>query len=74
MRFAGPRQVFTGNYRGGLNGIFLGNLIFNDWDVSPDGKSFYLFPGDAGTDLGLDRAHMVMNWTEELKRLVPVRR
>ena len=44
------------------------------YDVSPDGQRFLIaLTKDRPTDLAPTQMIFVQNWTEELKRLVPVR-
>jgi Tol biopolymer transport system component len=42
------------------------------WDVSSDGKRFLLSRPSQPTDRPVTEMHVVLNWTEELKRLVLV--
>jgi serine/threonine-protein kinase len=47
------------------------------WDISPDGKRFLMIAGaritsDSSTTESPRRINIVLNWLEELKRLVPV--
>ena len=41
------------------------------WDVSADGQRFLLVRPSASTDKPVTAIHVVMNWADELKRLVP---
>jgi hypothetical protein len=41
------------------------------WDVAADGKRFLLSKPANATDKPVTEMHVVLNWTEELKRLVP---
>jgi hypothetical protein len=41
------------------------------WDVSADGQRFLLARSVASTDKPVTDMHVVLNWAEELKRLVP---
>ena len=43
------------------------------WDVSPDGQRFLLLRFAPTTDRPVTSMHLVLNWTEELKRRVPTR-
>ncbi|MDX1384288.1 MAG: hypothetical protein R3190_11625 [Thermoanaerobaculia bacterium] len=63
-----PQSVVGGDYRGGLGGINLGLLVFDDYAAAPDGQSFALFGGD---DAFAERHHatFVLNWFHELERL-----
>jgi len=48
---------------------------YRPFDVSPDGQRLLVISrsGDAGTELQARQIHVVINWFEELKRLVPVK-
>jgi serine/threonine-protein kinase len=52
-----PTVLFTGNYA-------------SDYDPAPDGTRFLMI-GRAGQPSGGDRIEVVVNWFEELKRLIP---
>ena len=41
-----------------------------NWDVSPDGQRFLVITAPAGPESGV-RLEAVVNWFEELRRLVP---
>jgi Tol biopolymer transport system component len=43
------------------------------WDVSADGQRFLLLRPMASTDKPVTVMHVVLNWAEELKRLVPTK-
>ena len=43
------------------------------WNVSPDGQRFLLLRFAPQTDKPVTSMHLVLNWTEELKRRVPSR-
>jgi dipeptidyl aminopeptidase/acylaminoacyl peptidase len=43
------------------------------WNVSPDGQRFLLLRFAPQTDKPVTSMHLVLNWTEELKRRVPPR-
>ena len=44
-----------------------------DWDVAADGERFVMAkPAESGVGLQGRQVHIVLNWFEELKRLVPV--
>jgi hypothetical protein len=42
-------------------------------DVSADGQRFLLLRNVASTDKPVTEMHVVLNWTEELKRLAPAK-
>ena len=53
--------------------LFEGNFIYNtggwapSYDISPDGERFLMITSEAQPN----ELHIVLNWFEELKRLVP---
>jgi hypothetical protein len=57
-----PRQLFEQPY------VFQ-NISVANYDVSPDGQRFVMVKDDAGSG----RLNVVLNWTEELKRLAQTR-
>ncbi len=65
-----PKAVVDGPFRGGMFGIAVGGYMFGDYDVSPDGERFVMFPED--TDVA-PKTHvtMVFNWFDELERTLP---
>ncbi len=65
-----PSAVVDGPFRGGMFGVSVGGYIFGDYDVSPDGQRFVMFPED--TDVA-PKTHvtMVFNWFDELDRTLP---
>jgi hypothetical protein len=65
-----PKAAVDGPFRGGMFGISVGGYIFGDYDVSPDGERFVMFPED--TDVA-PKTHvtMVFNWFDELERTLP---
>ena len=57
-----PRLLFTGP--------FVRSGVRADYDVSPDGESFVML--DSGEDSGAaTKINAMLNWFEELKRLIP---
>jgi serine/threonine-protein kinase len=60
-----PRELFTGQY--------VNHTALRSWDVDPGGQRFVLLQQGAPTAAPQPIAdmHIVINWTEELKRLVP---
>jgi serine/threonine-protein kinase len=56
-----PRVLFEQRY------VFGGQTVAN-YDVSPDGQRFVMVKDDSASG----RINLVLNWFEELKRLVPV--
>jgi hypothetical protein len=65
-------MLFRGTY---VSAVFrYGSLDFATWDISPDGKRFLMMKetGAAASAGGRSRKiNLVVNWFEELKRLVP---
>ena len=57
-----PRELFDQRY------VFQ-NVSLANYDVSADGKRFVMVKDETGSG----RLNVVLNWTEELKRLVPAR-
>ena len=62
LTFSQPRQLFDQRY------VFQ-NVSLANYDVSPDGQQFVMVKDETGSG----RLNVVLNWTEELKRLVPTR-
>ena len=57
-----PRSLFSGSYSTDISG----NANYN---ISPDGKQFVLMR--TGAEVPLRQLHVVLNWFDELERLVP---
>ncbi len=52
---------------------FLASPSFRHWDVSPDGRRLLMIRRTgAATSDGQSEIVLILNWFEELKRLVPV--
>ena len=49
--------------------LFEGTYVPDDYDVSPDGERFVMVESDPET--APTRIHVILNWFEELERLVP---
>ena len=62
-------ELFSGPFRGGIAGVIVNGDGFGDYDVTADGQRFVMFPA---SDDDPNRVTLVVNWFEELKRLVPV--
>jgi len=58
-----PVVLFTGKYIGGRPVV--------NYDISPDGQRFLMIKGGETTAQGQGQINVVLNWFEELKRLVP---
>jgi serine/threonine-protein kinase len=69
FRAARPRAAVTGPFRGGLEGLSLGGNSFADYDVSPDGRRFVVFPA-AASESREERPHvtLVTGWFDELRQ------
>jgi serine/threonine-protein kinase len=55
------------------SGTYDNSVPVRSWDVSADGQRFLLLRTVASTDKPVTVMHVVLNWTEELKRLVPAK-
>jgi eukaryotic-like serine/threonine-protein kinase len=58
-----PRLIFEQRY------AFAGSVTTPNYDVSPDGQQFVMVKDESGSG----RLSVVLNWSEELKRLVPTK-
>jgi Tol biopolymer transport system component len=65
FRSGRPRLLFEGPY---LSWSTIGAYA-RTYDVAPDGQHFLMIEG--GEEGGGNQLHLVLNWFEELKRLVP---
>ncbi len=63
FRAGTPRLLFEGSYQRAT-----GASAF--YDVTPDGQRFLMVQA-AEQEAGASQINIVLNWTEELKRLVP---
>ncbi|UCG58914.1 MAG: PD40 domain-containing protein, partial [Phycisphaerales bacterium] len=63
FRIGGSRQLFEGNYAG--------CRVCQSYDVMPDGRFLMIRDPQESTPLGIN---VVLNWFEELKRVVPPRK
>ena len=59
-----PKKLFEGQYRPTAG-------TFPDYDVSPDGQRFLMLKSVRQEQAESTQINVVLNWTEELKRLVP---
>ena len=59
-----PKQLFEGHY-------LMNTLARADYDVSPDGQQFLMLKPTEQEQAAPTQINVVLNWTEELKRLVP---
>jgi hypothetical protein len=63
-----PRLLFEAK-----QGEYDSTVPTRSWDVSADGQRFLLMRVVASTDRPVATMQVVLNWTEELKRLVPTK-
>jgi Tol biopolymer transport system component len=68
FRVAPPRVVFEGPL-----GQYDSTAPGRSWDISADGQRFLLAQVVPSTDKPVTALHVVLNWTEELKRLAGTR-
>ena len=61
LSFSSPRVLFEQRYSHG------GGVTTPNYDVEPDGQHFVMVKDESASG----RLNVVLNWTEELKRLVP---
>jgi serine/threonine-protein kinase len=67
-----PRSLIAGDYRGGLQGLGVQGFTFSDYDATPDGSRFVLFPREGDGRRG--HVTLVTRWFEDLQRIaVPTR-
>jgi eukaryotic-like serine/threonine-protein kinase len=62
-----PHVLFEGDFDAAFNGFVRAN-----YDVSPDGQRFLMLQPTTPADVPPSEISVVLNWSEELKRLVPV--
>jgi serine/threonine protein kinase/Tol biopolymer transport system component len=72
LRVGKAQVIFNGPFRGGTTGVGIGGYAFADYDVSPDGQRFVMFPAATGTSRA-EHSHvmLVTHWFEELARTLP---
>ncbi len=63
FRIGKPQPIFEGQY-------VPGNWYRPNYDISPDGQRF-LMVQPAEQEAGASHINVILNWFEELKRLVP---
>lgn len=63
-----PRLLFEAKF-----GEYDSTAPERSWDVSADGQRFLLLRSIESTDKPVTVMHVVLNWTEEMKRLVPAK-
>jgi hypothetical protein len=59
-----PRMLFEGSY-------MASPVTFPNYTVSPDGQRFLMLKPVEQAQAAPTQINVVLNWTEELKRLVP---
>ncbi|HXI32255.1 MAG TPA: hypothetical protein VNG89_27640, partial [Vicinamibacterales bacterium] len=65
LRIGVPRLLFESK-----NGEYDRTAPSRSWDASADGQRLLLVRNEASADKPVTSLHVVLNWTEELKRLV----
>jgi dipeptidyl aminopeptidase/acylaminoacyl peptidase len=71
--FETPKVLFQGTYA-----IKPSLSMVSNWDINPDGKRFLMIKpptvtGTGSTSVDPRKINIVLNWTEELKKLAPVK-
>jgi Tol biopolymer transport system component len=71
LRSGRPQLLFKGAFRGGLGGITIQGHTLPDYDVTPDGRRFVMFPtGDVTTEERVGLVTIVSPWFDEVARIV----
>jgi serine/threonine-protein kinase len=76
LRVGKPTVAVQGAFRGGTTGVGAGGFTFGDYDVSPDGQRFVVFPAGSGPGRA-EHPHVtfVTHWFDDLTRATsPARR
>jgi eukaryotic-like serine/threonine-protein kinase len=60
-----PRMLFEGRYQPAP-------VLIDNYDVSPDGQRFLMLKPSESAETAPTQINVVLNWSEELKRRVPV--
>jgi Tol biopolymer transport system component len=69
VRTGQPRALFQREFLGGLTGIQVAQYVFADYDVSPDGTRFVMFPKVASApDTTAGMVTLVTGWLDDLSR------
>jgi serine/threonine-protein kinase len=75
LRTGRARQLFSGSFRGGVGGVAIAGNTFADYDVTPDGQRFIMFPlGTAAGEVRAGLATFVSSWFDELRDTFAPRR
>lgn len=67
FRFDPPRLLFTAR-----PGEFDSTSPTRGWDATADGQRFLMNTPIPSTDTPVTEMHVVLNWTDEVRRRVPV--
>ena len=70
--FERPERLFEGAYVALLQGQLIYNYRGRMYELAPDDRRFLMLKAVQPADALTDQVVLVQNWTEELKRLVPV--
>jgi hypothetical protein len=65
-----PTRLFEGRYYGGVEAP---NNPGRTYDISPDGQRFLMIKQPEQATSAAQQINVVLNWFEELKRLVPTK-
>ena len=69
LRTERPRRLFEGAFRGGVAGLTILGHTMADYDVSPDGTRFIMFPAAAtAAEQRTGVVTFITNWFDELTR------
>jgi eukaryotic-like serine/threonine-protein kinase len=68
FQFDPPRPLFKTN-----PGDYDSTSPIRGWDATADGQRFLMMKPQPSTDKAVTEMHVVLNWTDELKRRVPVK-
>ena len=71
IRSASPFQIDPPRLLFATKGEYDSTSPLRGWNVSPDGRRFLLTRFAESKDKPVTAVHVVLNWAEELKRLVP---
>jgi serine/threonine-protein kinase len=69
FRAGKPKILFEGAFQGGALGMSVGGFLFADYDVSPDGQRFVMFPNLRGERGSHQHITLVTHWFDDLERL-----
>ena len=63
-----PVKLFTGPFRGGVGGLSISGNTFADYDVSPDGQRFVMFPATEVESTNRGVVTFVTRWFDDLAK------